>query len=180
MFGSKIRRLVNQKDVDGLLPIALDQSARDREAALKSAFELLGDPPRESPDAAVVAEACRRLVKDDDPNLRGLAIGGLCVTRDPDAVPAALSGLTDENGFVRSESLLAIGFLEAPGCVGPVAGLLHDEDPVVRGHAAATLARLGDGTVLSQLEARATIEDDRTALDLVRRAIDELSSEATG
>jgi HEAT repeat protein len=172
----KVEQLRETGDIDALLSVAEDREARKRSDALIGAFSLLGDPARESPHAATVARSCRRLTDDPDRTIRGLAIGGLCSTRDPDAVSVALAALSDPEPSVRSQALLSLGFVLPEGIVARVTPLLDDQNDVVRGHAAAVLGRLGDRSVLPTLRQRLDREADDVPKKLLRDAIAQLES----
>lgn len=173
---SPIERLRCEGDVAGLLELARDVGGRHRDAALRAAFESLGEPARSSPHAEEVSSTCRVLVHDEDHWLRGLAIGGLCATRDPEAVPYTVAALNDPEPFVRSQALLGLGSMLPDGCVSAVVPLLDDDDPVIRSCAAQVLARLGDSSVLETLRSHRDREQDELPSTSLTEAIRELES----
>ncbi|MHC5019967.1 MAG: tRNA epoxyqueuosine(34) reductase QueG [Planctomycetota bacterium] len=61
---------------------------------------------------------------------------------------------------LRRNAAVALGNTGGPAAVPPLVAALQDDDPLVRGHAAWALGRLGGDAARAALEARAAIEPD--------------------
>jgi epoxyqueuosine reductase len=73
-------------------------------------------------------------------------------------------------GLVRNAAV-ALGNLADPGDVPALARALHDPEPLVRGHAAWALGRIGTPAARQALAQREAVEPDAAVLDEVRSAM---------
>lgn len=65
---------------------------------------------------------------------------------------------------LRRNAAVALGNLRDPRAVEPLARALNDEDPIIRGHAAWALGRIGGREAEAALTARLSVEDDQDVL----------------
>ncbi|MGH7663676.1 MAG: tRNA epoxyqueuosine(34) reductase QueG [Gemmatimonadaceae bacterium] len=77
---------------------------------------------------------------------------------------------TRRRGFLRNVAV-ALGNRGDPGAVPALVAALSDEEPLVRGHAAWALGRIGSIAALEPLRARTAAEADGWALEEMRSAI---------
>ncbi len=107
----------------------------------------------------------------------------------PDLIALAARGTHQLRRFVRRTALrriprelllrntaVALGNTGAPEAVPALAALLGDVAPIVRGHAAWALGRLGDPAARAALAARAAVEDDPYVLEELTASGDDLSA----
>lgn len=73
-------------------------------------------------------------------------------------------------GFLRNVAV-ALGNWGDPSVVPPLIHALHDEEPLLRGHAAWALGRAGGHTALRGLEDRSRLEEDGWVLNEIREAL---------
>ncbi|HEU5297895.1 MAG TPA: 4Fe-4S double cluster binding domain-containing protein, partial [bacterium] len=76
---------------------------------------------------------------------------------------------------IRRNAAVALGNLRDPRAVEPLARALSDEDPIVRGHAAWALGRIGGAEAVEALSARRSVETDaavRTEMEEALRGPD--------
>ncbi len=78
-------------------------------------------------------------------------------------------------GFLRNVAV-ALGNIQNVEAVPALAGALDDQEPMVRGHAAWALGRIGSAPALEALKRRARVEDDAQVKNEIAAAIDEAPS----
>lgn len=78
-------------------------------------------------------------------------------------------------GFLRNIAV-ALGNSRDPRAVGALIDALAHEEPLVRGHAAWALGRLGGSRAKTHLEARLSLEADETVRDEIRGALTEMEN----
>ena len=78
-------------------------------------------------------------------------------------------------GLLRNVAV-ALGNWGSPEAVPVLAGALADEEPLIRGHAAWALGRIGTESALRALQARAQVEEDRSVQEEIVQAREEASS----
>ena len=75
---------------------------------------------------------------------------------------------------MRRNVCVALGNIADPTTVGPLARVLHEDDsPIVRGHAAWALGRIGGAGAITALEAASLAETDSSALAEITMALGE-------
>jgi epoxyqueuosine reductase len=75
-------------------------------------------------------------------------------------------------GLLRNVAV-ALGNWGSPKAVPALAAALHDEEPLIRGHAAWALGRIGTQAARQALAGRAEVEADAWVLTEIRSAFDE-------
>lgn len=85
---------------------------------------------------------------DEDDNVRQGVVEALVMLRDPRAVDPLIKVLQDdEDWYVRTQSLFALGLLGGPSVFVPLVGALEDRDPRVRRTAVSVLGKLQDARI---------------------------------
>jgi epoxyqueuosine reductase len=77
---------------------------------------------------------------------------------------------TKRRGFLRNVAI-ALGNVSDQDAVPVLIDALEDEEPLVRGHAAWALGRLGTSEALDALAEREVVEEDEFVLEEVRSAL---------
>lgn len=79
---------------------------------------------------------------------------------------------TKRRGLLRNVAV-ALGNWGSPEAVPVLVAALEDEEPLVRGHAAWALGRIGTGAAVEALERRAQCETDEWVLEEMRRGLED-------
>lgn len=77
-------------------------------------------------------------------------------------------------GLLRNVAV-ALGNWGASEAVPMLVKALHDEEPLIRGHAAWALGRIGTAEALEALPDRAEVEEDEWVLTEIRIALDQMT-----
>ncbi len=118
-------------------------------------------------DPAAARDPLMACLRDDDGEVRAIAIGSLAAGGTPEALPTIVALLDDPDASVRRAVAAASASIDPrPDIVtSAIHRMLEDPDPVVRSRAAAVLAAEGDPgarSVLVEL-AGSEAEADRVA-----------------
>jgi epoxyqueuosine reductase len=81
-------------------------------------------------------------------------------------------------GFLRNVAV-ALGNLRSAEALPALMRALNDEEPLVRGHVAWALGRIGSPAAIDALEARLSIEDDAEVRNEIEAAIDGIRSQTS-
>jgi len=79
-------------------------------------------------------------------------------------------------GFLRNVAV-ALGNLRSPEAVPALIRALDDEEPLVRGHAAWALGRIGLTAAMDALRRRLGVEDDAEVRSEIEAAVEEIGSQ---
>lgn len=134
-----------------LIPTFADRLAKDKSIFVrKTAAYALGNLQNPMATTPLVAA-----LKDKEQEVRGAAVVALGQYRDTSAVRPLITALADKSDFVRAYAVYALGIngRDATEAVPAIVRLFtSDDDLEVRRQAAHALGRIGDRSVLPQLE----------------------------
>ena len=122
-------------------------------------------------------EQLGELAKNDDADVRELALNGVAMIKAPE-VPAILAGaLSDEDGDIRLFALQALQIAYDESIVAELAGNLSNEDTEIRSGAALLLGNIGQESGVNPIEKQLKAEQNELAKRDLKLALAKLGNE---